>query len=106
MIWSGGTKRTGVLFCSLTTTVKLPVSLNGGEPLSVTPIVKRLVLGSCSATGVQVSTPLLGSRLAPVGAEIRLNVNGLCGTSGSVTKLVTIIVASPWIALFRGTVST
>ena len=97
---------TGALFTSLTATVKLLVSLNGGEPSSVTRTVMRLVLGRCASVGVQVSTPLLGSKLTPSGADTRLKVSVLAGRSESVAKLVTTSVASPWIALFGGTAST
>src|SRR5206468_4001495 len=97
---------TGALFTSLTATVKLLVSLNGGEPSSVTTTVTRLVLGRWASVGVQVSTPLLGSKLMPSGADCRLKVSLLAGRSESVAKLVTTSVASPWITLSGGTVST
>src|SRR5881396_1786772 len=45
IVWSGGTVRTGALFTSLTTTVKLLVWLRAGVPLSVTLIVIVFVLG-------------------------------------------------------------
>ena len=106
IVWFGGTVRTGALFTSLTTTEKLPVSLKGGEPLSRTRTVMRLVLGRCASMGVQVSTPLPGSRITPSGADTRLKVNVPAGTSGSVAVLVTTSVASAWIALFGGIVST
>src|SRR5881394_1327178 len=106
IVWLGGTRSTGALFCSLTSTVKLPVSLKGGEPLSVTRTVIRLMLARCASVGVQLSTPLLGSRLIPSGAESRLKRSVSAGTSGSVAELVTTSVASPWITLYGGTVST
>src|SRR5206468_2464440 len=62
-VWSGGVIKMGAPFTSFTATVKLPKSLNGGEPSSVTSTVIRLVLGRWSAAGVQVRTPLIGSRL-------------------------------------------
>src|SRR3989441_161213 len=72
---SVGTVSTGALFASVTTTVKLLVSLDSGTPLSVTLNVIRLVLGPWASVGVQVSTPLLGSRFTPVGADTKLKVN-------------------------------
>src|SRR5439155_18012848 len=45
IVWFAGTVSTGARFASLTTTVKLLLALNGGEPLSVTCTVTRLVLG-------------------------------------------------------------
>src|SRR2546422_7419712 len=53
---------TGAVFTSVTITVKLLVSLDGGAPLSVTRTVIRLVLGPCASVGVQVRTPVLGFR--------------------------------------------
>ena len=94
-VWSGGVIKMGALFTSFTATVKLPISLNGGEPSSVTSTVMRLVLGRWSAAGVQVRTPLIGSRLTPGGAETRLKVRVLAGRSGSVAMLVTTNVAGP-----------
>src|SRR5437867_331493 len=72
IVWLVATVRTGALFGPDTITVKLLLSLRGGEPLSVTWTVIRLVLGPCASAGVQVNTPLLGSRLTPAGAETRL----------------------------------
>src|SRR6266566_1221745 len=63
IIWSAGTVSTGARFTSVTTTVKLPVSLEGGEPSSVTRTVIRYVLGPCASVGVQVKTPF--------GSEVR-----------------------------------
>src|SRR5437773_2673329 len=56
--------------------------------------------------GVQVSTPVSESSVIPAGADTRLKVSVLAGRSGSVAVLVTTSVASPWIALYDGTVST
>ena len=56
------------MLISLTTTVKLFASLKLGEPLSVTRTLIVLVPGPCDSPGVQVNTPVTGSRLAPVGA--------------------------------------
>src|SRR5262245_14956490 len=65
--------KTGALFTSFTTTVKLFVSLNGGEPVSVTRTVIVLVLGPCASLGVHVNRPVLGWMLAPTAvAEYRL----------------------------------
>src|SRR3989442_4906589 len=68
MVWSAGTVSTGARFTSATMTVKLRVSLAGGEPLSVTWTVIGLMLGPCASVGVQVNTPLVGLMLAPAGA--------------------------------------
>src|SRR5882724_9438619 len=85
--------RTGAMFASVTTTVKLLVSLDSGTPLSVTFTVIRLVLGPWASVGVQVSTPLLGSRFTPLGADTRLKVNVFAGRSASLAVFV--IVSGP-----------
>src|SRR5207245_11617275 len=56
---SVGTVSTGALLASLTSTVKLLLSLDGGMPLSVTFTVFTLVIGRCSSVGVHVNTPSL-----------------------------------------------
>src|ERR1041384_7367655 len=94
IVWSVGTVSTGARFTSLTTRVKLLASLSGGEPLSVTCTVIRLVLGPWPSVGVQVKTPVPGSRLTPGGANSRLKVSVLAGKSGSVAVLVTTKVTS------------
>src|SRR5258707_120228 len=94
MVWSVGTFSTGALLASVTTTVKLLVSLDGGAPLSVTRTVIRLVLGPCASVGVQVRTPVLGFRFTPVGADTKLNVNVLAGRSASLAVFVTVSVLS------------
>src|SRR5439155_1369766 len=91
---SVGTVSTGALFASVTTTVKLLVSLDGGAPLSVTFTVIRLVLGPWASLGVQLSTPLLGFRFTPAGADTRLKVNVFAGRSGSLAEFVTVSVLS------------
>src|SRR5205823_4812051 len=80
----------GALFASATTTVKLLVSLDCGAPLSVTFTVIRLVLGLWASVAVHFSTPLLGSRFTPLGAETKLKVNALAGRSASLAELVTV----------------
>src|SRR5262249_42287469 len=45
MVWFAGTVSAGALLSSRTKTVKLLVTLNGGEPSSVTRTVIKLVLG-------------------------------------------------------------
>src|SRR5262245_3957570 len=82
----------GAVFTSLTMTVKVRVSLSGGEPLSVTRTVKVFVLGPFASIGVQVNRPVLGLMLAPVGGETRLNVSVLAGTSGSLAGIVVLSV--------------
>src|SRR5213076_2586328 len=94
MIRSVGAVSTGGRFTSVTMTLKLRASLEGGEPLSVTRTVIGFVLGPCASVGVQVNTPVFASRLTPVGAETRLKVKVLAGTSGSPARLVTTSVLS------------
>src|SRR5437870_13522362 len=89
-VCSGGTVSTGALLASVTTTVKLLVSLNCGAPLSVTRTVIRLVLGPWASVGVQVSTPLLGFRFTPAGAATKLKVRVLAGRSVSLAVFVKI----------------
>src|SRR5213593_4191390 len=106
MVRSVGTVSTGALLGSVTTTVKLLVSLDGGAPLSLTRTVIRLVLGPWASVGVQVSTPLLESRFTPAGADTRLNVNVLAGRSASLAVFVTVSVLSSAMVWSVGTVST
>src|SRR5213593_2640890 len=105
-VWSVGTVSTGALFASVTTTVKLLVSLDGGAPLSVTRTVIRLVLGPWASVGVQLSTPVLESRCTPAGADTRLKVNVLAGRSTSLAVFVTVILLSSVTVWPGGTVST
>src|SRR5439155_6797708 len=79
MVRSGTGMSSGGLFTSLTTTVKLRVSLNGVEPSSVTRTVMRLVLGPCASVGVQVTTPVSGCRLTAVAAATNLDRRALAG---------------------------
>src|SRR5437870_2890657 len=88
------------------TIVKDFESLIGGEPSSVTFTVIRLVLGPWASLGVQVSTPLLGSRFTPLGADTKLKVNVLAGRSASLAELVTVSVLSSVTVRSVGTVST
>src|SRR5207247_870416 len=117
MVWSVGTISTGGLLASMTTTVKLLVSLDGGAPLSVTRTVIRLVLGPWASVGVQVSSPLLGFKFTPAGADTRMKVNAMHGRSASLAVFVTVRVPSsvtvwpggtftlcPFSTLFRSTV--
>src|SRR5712691_7142524 len=90
ILWSAGTVSTGARFTSVTTTVRLWASLNGGVPSSVTRTVIKFVLGPCASVGVQVKTPLVGLMLAPAGAPgSKLKVRVLGGRSGSVAVFVT-----------------
>src|SRR5260370_159008 len=84
----------GALFTSLTMTVKLLVSPNGGMPLSVTRTVMTLVLGPCASVGVQVRTPVDESSVIPLGPATKENVSVLAGISGSVAEFVTLKVVS------------
>jgi hypothetical protein len=61
----------GALFNSVTTTLNEFVALNGGMPLSVTRVVKRLVPGPWLSVGVQVMIPL-DEMVALAGAEMKL----------------------------------
>src|SRR5439155_7865302 len=76
-------------FSSVTTTVKLLLSLNDGTPLSLTFTVIRFVLGPWAAVGLHVSTPVVGLTLTPAGPDTRLNVSVLAGRSASVAVFVT-----------------
>src|SRR5437773_1523524 len=82
----------GALFTSLTTTVKLLVSLNGATPLSVTRTVTTFVLGPCASLGVQVNTPVLAPMLAPAGPVTIPYVSALVGTSPSLAVSVSVSV--------------
>src|SRR2546426_6052928 len=105
-VWSGGTVSTGALFAPVTTTVKLLVSLDSGAPLSVTRTVIRFVLGPWASVGVQLSTPLLGFKFTPAGADTKLKVNVLTGRSASLAVFVTVSVLSSVTVWSVGTVST
>src|SRR5438094_71980 len=94
IVSSVGGVSTGGRFTSWTKTVNVSVSLSGGEPLSVTFTAITLVLGPWASVGVHVSTPVEASSITPGGAEARLNVRVLVGTSGSVARLVTTSVVS------------
>src|SRR2546421_12023 len=59
---------TGAVFTSLTIMAMVWEAPSAGEPLSVTRIVTRLLLGPCASDGVQVKMPVAGSMLAPCGA--------------------------------------
>src|SRR5439155_352475 len=89
MVWSAGTVSTGALFASVTTTVKLLLSLSAGTPLSLTFTVIRFVLGPWDSVGVHVRIAGVGFRLPPAGPDTRLNVSVLAGTSVSVAVFVT-----------------
>src|SRR5580765_5164420 len=107
IIWSAGTVSRGAWFTSATTTMKLRVSLEGGEPSSVTRTVIRLVLGPCASVGVQENTPLVGLMLAragPPGSKLKVSV--LAGMSASVAVFVTTNVLSSLIIWSAGTLST
>src|SRR6266481_2557619 len=71
MVRSGCGGSTGGLFTSVTVTVKLMVALKGGEPSSVTTVIKVLVLGPWASVGVQVMMPL-AEIAALVGPDWRL----------------------------------
>ena len=83
IVWSGGCVRTGAVFTSLTTMLKLLVLLRAGSPSSVARTEIVLVLGPCASAGVHVSTPVLGSTLTPDGPFTSAKVNALAGKSES-----------------------
>src|SRR6266699_2656443 len=97
---------TGAWFDSVTTILKLLISLDGGAPLSVTRTVIRLVLGPWASVGVQVSTPVLGFRFTPAGAATKLKVNVFAGRSVSLAVFVTVSVLSSVMVWSVGTVRT
>ena len=78
--------RTGAVFTSFTTTVKLCVAVKVGTPSSATCTEKVFVLGPWASVGVQVMTPL-ESIAAPEGA---VNVYVRVPPSGSVATVATV----------------
>ena len=58
-VWSACAGRTGAVFTSFTTTLKLLVALSGGWALSVTTVVRLFVPGPSASVGVQGIMPLL-----------------------------------------------
>ena len=74
--------------------------------MSVTFTLIRLVLGPWVSPGVQVSTPLLESRVIPAGGESRLKASVLAGMSGSAAVLVSTNVLSSVMDWLGGTIST
>src|SRR6266571_3228493 len=86
--------------------VKLLLSLRGGEPLSDTRTVIRLVLGPWSSVGVQLNTPVTGSRVTPLGAAVRLKLRLAADGSETVAVFVTTSVVNSLILCPGGTVST
>src|SRR6185295_9274465 len=106
MVCVPGTVSTGAVFTSLTTTVKLLVTLRLGVPLSLTFTVTVFVDGPCASVGVQVSTPVTESRLTPAGALTKAKVSVLDGRSASVAVLVTVSVVNSLMVCVPGTVNT
>src|SRR5438046_7587220 len=97
IIWSAGTVSTGARFTSVTTTVKLRESLEGGEPSSVTRTVIKFVLGPCASVGVQVNRPLVALMLAPAGApgsklNVRRSPSGSVAVAVKLNKVCSLIV--------------
>src|ERR1051326_2767575 len=98
---------TGGEFTSMTTTVIVSESINGGTPLSVTRTVKLFVVPPCDSLGVQVNTPLVGLMLAPAGApESREKVNWFAGISGSLALALKVSRTPSLAVLFPIEVST
>src|SRR5208337_5140332 len=83
----------GALFKLLTITVKLLVTLKGGNPLSLTVVVIKFVEGACPWVGVQRMIPLV-SMVAPAGGSSKEYDNSSGGLAGSVAVLVTTSVRS------------
>src|SRR5580765_7037 len=67
-VWLPMVASTGAVFGWLTTTAMVSDALEGGEALSVTRTVIKLVLLPGDLGGVQVKTPVLGLMSAPAGA--------------------------------------
>src|SRR5262245_2841389 len=94
-ITSAKPSRCGGVFTFLTTTWRYFVSLEFGEPSSVTTWGMWSVIGLCTGCGCQVKTPVMSSMKALVGAPApRLKVRLFAGTSASVAVLVTTIMSS------------
>src|SRR5436189_195429 len=53
---------------AMTVSVRVLASLRGGEPLSLTRMVRLLVLGVWAGFAVQLKRPLVASIVAPLGA--------------------------------------
>src|SRR5687767_11165418 len=98
---------TGVSSCNLgaTTTLKAPVELRLGEPLSVTRNLTVLVEEFCASVGVQLICPALLT-VNPAGPETRANVKELMGISGSVAVALTDKLLPGWRVVSLGTVRT
>ena len=95
MIWSPGALNTGApLFTSWTITLNPLISTKGSEPLSVTCTAMRLVLGPCSSVGVQVRTPVTGSKVTPFGAAVRLKVSAVAELSAATAVFVAVSVVN------------
>ena len=74
------------------------VTLNVGEPLSVTLTLTVFVLGPCASLGVHVITPLLAPIVIPLGALTSAKVNVFAGISESLAVFVTVKVVNSLIA--------
>src|SRR5580765_6012920 len=78
---------TGAEFTSLTVMVMVSEALAAGEPLSVTRMVTRFVLGPWVSLGVHAKTPEAGLIVVPAGAPAsRLKVRVCTGRSESVAR--------------------
>ena len=64
--------KVGGTFTSRTMTRKVLVTLRGGVPLSVAAMENVLVDGLLVCCGVQVSTPVVGVKTAPLTPATRL----------------------------------
>src|SRR5438132_430901 len=87
-------------------TVKLLRSLKGCRRLSVTCTPMTLVLGPWSSVGVQLNTPVTGSRVTPLGADVRLKLRLPVDGSETTAVFVTTSVVNSLILCPGGTVST
>src|SRR5664280_1340272 len=75
-----------------TITANTFVALNGGTPLSVTIVVRVLLVPDCARSGVQMITPLVGlitGLFVPVTVLVSAEVKVGAGTAASVAVLVT-----------------
>src|SRR2546425_1205692 len=91
IVWLAIAASTGAAFASLTTTLKVLLSLRLGVPLSVTRTVTVFVLALAAPLGFQLSPPLLALMVMPAGTPgFRLYVSVLAGTSASVAVAVSV----------------
>src|ERR1017187_4782789 len=87
----------------LTTTPKLFVALNAGNPPAVTTVVNTLLVPACAASGVHVITPFVGlitGGFVPLTVLVSTYVSTGVGTAASVAVFVTMSVFNGLITRF------